>query len=106
MKTMQNSGNIRSREQYCLLSGILAQPRSHIIQKKQTVICEAPLESMQNCRSSLQEFIARETNNTSTDGTLAHELTYRSSCDGAIPPKLSPGFLRSVLGSSDLYIHY
>jgi hypothetical protein len=77
---------------YCLLSGILAQAQVAHHSEEQTVIREALLESMHTCRASPQEFIARETNNTSTDGMLAHEVTHRSSCDGAITPKLSPGF--------------
>jgi hypothetical protein len=79
-------------KQYCLLSGILGQAQVAHHSEEQTVVREALLESMQTCRASLQEFIARETNNTSTDGMLAHEVTHRSSCDGAITPKLSPGF--------------
>jgi hypothetical protein len=79
-------------KQYCLLSGILGQAQVAHHSEEQTVVREALLESMQTCRASLQEFIARETNNTSTDGMLAHEVTHRSSCDGAITPKLSAGF--------------
>ncbi|KAL2822806.1 hypothetical protein BDW59DRAFT_149213 [Aspergillus cavernicola] len=84
-----------STKQYCLLSGILAQAQvaHHGDSEEQAVIREALLESMQTCRSSLQEFIARETNDSSIDGTLAHEGTNRSSCDDdAITSKFSPGF--------------
>ncbi|KAJ5602193.1 hypothetical protein N7510_011727 [Penicillium lagena] len=88
------SAGIPSMKRYCLLSGILAQAQAahHGDSGKNAVIRQALLKSMRTCRSSLQEFIAHEMNNASTDGTLADEDMNRSSSEGAIASSLSPGF--------------
>ena len=88
------SAGIPSMKRYCLLSGILAQAQAayHRESGKEAMIREALLESMRTCRSSLQEFIAREMNPSCTDGMLAHERVSRLSSDSAMASSLSPGY--------------